>query len=139
MTWEQMQHMVDAGLIEIGSHTYDLHFPIDGPEGRGSALVTKKWLSELERYETDAEFRERVREDLALSKQLLEENLGIEVTSFAYPYGQWTDEVEEIGKEVGFEYFLTLDPQVQNKDQMTRVNVPPGLTLEEFVKLLDQD
>lgn len=139
LTWEQMQHMVDTGLIEIGSHTYDLHFHIDGPVGRGSALVTKKWLSELERYETDAEFRDRAREDLALSKELLEENLGIEVTSFAYPYGRWTDEVEEIGKEVGFKYFLTLDPQVQNEDQMTRVNVPPGLTLEEFVKLLDQD
>lgn len=42
MTWEQMKEMIESGLCELGSHTYDLHyFDLEGPNAEtwGAAAI----------------------------------------------------------------------------------------------------
>ena len=78
LTWDMCREMVESGLVEIGSHTYDLHRQVPGmPLGipRRSA-------------ESRQDYEDRVFTDIETSIQLLEAKLGREVTFFAYPYGQ---------------------------------------------------
>ncbi|MCL7749216.1 polysaccharide deacetylase family protein [Halalkalibacter sp. MEB205] len=42
LTYDQMREMVQSGVINIQSHTYDQHHSIQGANGRtGAALITK--------------------------------------------------------------------------------------------------
>ena len=62
LTWEQVQEMHQSGLVAFGSHT-----------------CTHRRLRSL----SDDE----IWQELAQSKQILEEKLGVPVVSFCYPYG----------------------------------------------------
>ena len=78
LSWEMCREMLASELIEIGSHTYDLHDQVPGmpfgiPRRRG---------------ESRQAYEKRVFPDIETSIQLLESNLGREITFFAYPYGQ---------------------------------------------------
>ncbi len=86
MSKKQLSELVRSNLVEIGSHAVD-HISLRG--------VTPK----------QAKFQ------IAESKDLLEESLGIEIKTFAYPYGGYTDDV------------IT---QVKNKRYTAAVTVVPG-------------
>lgn len=66
VTWSDVEALADSGLVTIGSHAY-----------------THRSLGLL----TVADAYEEARR----SKQLIEERVGIEVTSFAYPFGTRSD------------------------------------------------
>ncbi len=65
MTWDELAKLVEAG-ITIGSH--------------GLTHRSLGWMSE-----------EEAREEVVASRQLLEERLGVDVRSFAYPFGTRAD------------------------------------------------
>ena len=75
LTWEDCREMVQSGLVEIGSHTYNCH--TDSPRG-------------IKRAEDEAreDYEARVFTDLQTSIDLIEENVGTDVLFFAYPHGQ---------------------------------------------------
>lgn len=77
LSWEVCREMLASELIEIGSHTYNLHEPVPGmPLG-----IPRRSGESRQAYE------ERVFTDIETSIQLLESNLGCKITFFAYPYG----------------------------------------------------
>ncbi len=79
LSWRQCREMSESGLVEIGSHTYNLHNPDETAEyARGISRMTG---------ECDDDYYERVMGDLRKSVQIIEENVGTTVVSFAYPYG----------------------------------------------------
>lgn len=71
---EQLKEARDAG-IEIGAHS-----------------VTHAKLTKVS----------NAREEITKSKKVLEEKLGITVTAFAFPYGLYNDEIEQIVRESGY-------------------------------------
>jgi len=80
LTWDMCREMVDSGLVEIGSHTYDSH-------------TLERCLSRLE-GETQAEYEERVFPDVDKSVEIIRQRLGTQVEFFAYPNGRtdpWSD------------------------------------------------
>jgi len=89
MTWEQLAEMRDAG-VDIGGHT-----------------VTHSSLS-ARKGKSDEEYREWLRHELADSKKMLEQNLGIKVKTIAYPYGIHNETVREAVKEAGYEAGFTV-------------------------------
>lgn len=74
LTLDQLKEMRDQG-IEVGSHSM-IH-----------PYLTKS---------------KRAAWEITESKKVLEEKLGIQVTAFAYPYGNWNPEIEKMVKEAGY-------------------------------------
>lgn len=75
LTWAMCQEMIDSGLVEIGSHTYDSHK--ENPRG------IKRMKNE-----TRQDYETRIFSDIQKSIDLIQENLGVDVQFFAYPHGQ---------------------------------------------------
>jgi peptidoglycan/xylan/chitin deacetylase (PgdA/CDA1 family) len=92
LTWEQLREMKDAGF-EVGSHTVthcDLSKP-DGGEARGV-------------------YRERVKRELLVSKQTLDERLAQDTIALAFPFGGTTPEILQMCHSLGYRLGVTLRP-----------------------------
>jgi peptidoglycan/xylan/chitin deacetylase (PgdA/CDA1 family) len=95
MTWEQLAELRDAGVdIQAHSATHqDLRRPYD--------KVQKKKLN-------PEEYQQFLSNEIAGSKQLLEQKLAIRVNSFAVPFGYINDEVREFIMKSGYEAIFTV-------------------------------
>mgnify|MGYP001077981488 FL=1 len=76
LTWSMCRDMAQSGLVEIGSHTYNLHKEVAG----------------ISRYEGESReaYEARVLPDLQTSIDLIQANVGVKPLFFAYPLG-YTD------------------------------------------------
>lgn len=84
LTWDECRAMVQSGVWEFGSHTYDRHI-------RDDALG----VSRLD-GETREQYTARIAPDIEKSVALLQSELGIDVRYFAYPLGRvdaWCDDI----------------------------------------------
>lgn len=97
MSWEMCREMADSGLVEIGSHTYQLH-----NLGERNGNFTPGGINGIQRdpNESDEEFQVRVLGDLQLSHDLIEANLGRDLTFFAYPFGIREPDAEALIQEL---------------------------------------
>lgn len=111
MTWEQLREVSASGLVTVASHSHNLHRLVPAnPQGNlEAAAANRRYLAERGRYESEAEFRQRVREDLKTSKALLEEKLGQPVTILTWPFGAYNEVALEEARKLGFEMALTLE------------------------------
>lgn len=73
LTWAMCREMIRSGLVEIGSHTYNLHKEMPGI-GRHEG-------------ESRGDYEARVLPDLQTSIDIIQANLGTKPLFFAYPYG----------------------------------------------------
>jgi len=108
LTWEQMRTMLDSGLIEIGSHTHDMHQGIHGNPQRNlqPAAVTRLYT---DRYETRNEYLQRIEQDIATSARLIKQKTGRAPRVVVWPYGQYNSDVRNIAALHGMELSLSLD------------------------------
>ena len=78
LTWEQMKEMIASG-IDIGSHTRtEVYLP--------DVSVEQQW------------------QEIQMSKNILEQNLGVTVDHFAYPIGGFSEGIKEIVKGTCYNY-----------------------------------
>ncbi|TVR92609.1 MAG: hypothetical protein EA416_07060 [Trueperaceae bacterium] len=107
----------DGGLIEVGSHSYDLHHY--GEHGVPAAL--------RQPGETTSDHLERVRADLVLSRMLLEQQTDQAITALAWPFGVSSEAVATVAEGVGFELQFTTDEGYvtadSSRDALPRFNV----------------
>jgi peptidoglycan/xylan/chitin deacetylase (PgdA/CDA1 family) len=78
MSWDELRRVSASGLVEIGSHSYS-HVPDE------CLAPAQEW------------------EEKAVSKALLEEKLGIRVATYAYPYGEFSEEAKRVLRELGYQ------------------------------------
>jgi peptidoglycan/xylan/chitin deacetylase (PgdA/CDA1 family) len=95
ITWEQLGEMRDAGVdIEAHSKTHqDLRRAYD--------KVTKRHLS-------PAEYEQWLKDEIAGSKELLEQKLAIKVDCFAVPYGFYNEHIKQVARKAGYEAIFTV-------------------------------
>lgn len=77
LSWDMCREMLASELVEIGSHTYNLHKEAEGVLG-----IQRRSGESKQAYE------DRVFPDIETSIQLLESNLNCKITFFAYPHGR---------------------------------------------------
>lgn len=110
LTWAQAKEMVQSGLVELASHTHDLHHGIlSNPQGNvQAAAATHAYDASIGRYETDAEFDRRIERDLRKSGELIEKHTGQHPRIIVWPYGTTNDQSDAAAKRAGMPYGFTL-------------------------------
>lgn len=73
------------------------------------------------RYETDGEYRDRIRADLERNSDLLEAHLGVRPRVITWPYGRWNAMTVEAAREAGMPISLTLDVERGDVRELGRV------------------
>ncbi|MGH8082122.1 MAG: poly-beta-1,6-N-acetyl-D-glucosamine N-deacetylase PgaB [Lysobacter sp.] len=109
VTWEQLREMQASGLIEIASHSDNLHRGVtSNPQGNTMpAAITREWDGKTQRYESEAEYLARVRKDLAGSAAAIKRELGVSPQSVVWPYAAYNSQTNAIADELGM--FVTFD------------------------------
>ncbi len=120
MNWNQMREMQKSGLVEFVSHSNDLHKGIQANPQKNMepAAIVREYFPQLNRYETDAEYKTRVVDDLKKSKQVLDHELGIDTKAIFWPYGAVTPEAEEFAKQAGLPMSFSLGSVVSLADSV---------------------
>jgi len=123
----QMEEMV-LHNIYFQSHSHDAHKYIQGSNGKEDAFLVTRALNKDDEPETFEEYYDRVYQDLAKSKEVLDEILHQDTKALAVPFGRFTPTVKEIAASVGFDYNFTINPGVvtRNTDKMSLPRINAG-------------
>ena len=138
-TWAQLREMAASGLVEIASHSYDLHRGVlANPQGNLQPAATARiYDAATGSYESDAGWRARVRADLAKNAQVIERETGRRPRAIAWPYGSYNDELVRMAGELGSPVALALGDQANTADvpltAVRRVLVAHNPSLAEFI------
>lgn len=110
LTWEQVKEMVNSGLVEIGTHSYDLHKGVLGnPQGNiQPAATTRIYDPESKTYEGDDDYTKRIETDLLKSIETIEKQTGIKPRVIAWPFGEYNKTTMKIAQSIGLEINLSL-------------------------------
>jgi len=106
MYWDQLKEISQSNLVEIGAHS--MHHPsLDS-------------LSDKDAYN-----------EILDSKLVLELSLGRQITTFAYPYGHFSDQTVELVESAGFTSALTTEPGINDNqsDKFTLHRIHPGASI----------
>ena len=120
--------MHDSGLFEIGNHTYKMH---QFKPRFGIAKTSS---------ESEEDYKKALSNDILKLENKLQQECGFTSQVFAYPFGKYSKESENILRDIGFKAFLTCneginkvckgDPTVLS--HLKRINRTGLLSTEEF-------
>lgn len=145
-TWDEIREMSQSGLVEIESHTHDLHFKV-ASAGRMTPAFTallsdvpvwqaRKVMTEMERSGSASgadggserggagggwRFEtgsEALLEDLIASRRAIRRETGEESRYLAWPFGYGNAAVDSIARAAGFRMIFTLRPGPTNPEDL---------------------
>lgn len=116
ITWEQAREMSDSGLIEIASHTHDLHNGIlANPQNNlEPAATTRSYDPNYSAYESDRAYQSRIDRDLAKSSEIIYKHIGKRPRALIWPYGSFSHEAIGIARDNGFSVTMSLQDGINN-------------------------
>lgn len=135
LSWDELREMSQSGLVEIGSHSFDLHHGLQGnPQGNMQpAATTRRYLPESKGYENEASYRQRVQADLKRNNDLIRRYIGKSPRVIAWPYGRYNNIARDIALQQGMPIGLTLDDGANVDDTplwgLRRILVERGMSL----------
>ncbi len=137
LNWAQLEEMTRSGLVEVASHSYDLHYGILGnPQGNTQpAAVTLQYQSTRNQYETLDQRRTRTRADLERNSKLIAHHLGKRPRVMVWPYGAYDKIGVEEAARAGMPINFTLDvgrASVANTETIPRVLINKEMPLSTF-------
>jgi len=111
LTWDQIREMAQSGLVEIASHSYDLHHgAVANPQGNmQAAAVTRIYSDKTASYETDDQYRARIHQALMKSSEFIFQHTGIRPRVLVWPYGEYNDMAISAAKEAGMPMTMVLN------------------------------
>ncbi len=111
LSHDELHEMVKSGLIEIASHTYDLHRgALSNPQGnREPAATARLWSATDHHYEDEASYEHRVTADLEKNNEFLKRYTGKTPRIIVWPYGRYNIELRRQAEKLGMPIGLTLD------------------------------
>lgn len=112
MNWEEIKEISRNSLFEIGSH------------GLTHRKLHKLTIEEIEK-------------EVKVSKKILEENLGVEIKNFAYPFGRYNEVVLKIIRDSGYKYGFSIKPGRLSK-KIDKFQIP-RFGIDNFSSLFFKD
>ena len=113
MTISQIRDMMKYGA-ELGSHSVS-HQALTARHGR-----------------TDEQYLQWLKVEIEDSKKFLEETFGVPIRTFAYPYGNKSDEIAQMCLNAGYDAAVMVNPQKTTWDT-------PNGKVPRFVQIGDKD
>lgn len=133
-SWEQAKEMQDSGVINIESHTHNLHYYVRHGKDDQPALLSRQPEESQERYEA------RIYDDLKKSRELIEQHVGKASISLSYPYGAYDEATLKLAEKAGYKLLMTTETSrnERNADPLIhRVNVDGRYSGEQLIRLLN--
>ena len=114
-TWAQVKEMEQSGLVEVASHTHNLHNGINANPSGGQlpAVIAPEYKNG--KYETEDAYKNRLRSDFALTVQTLVNHIGKKPRVMVWPYGQFNDVAVQIARQAGMPHYFSLGEKIINK------------------------
>lgn len=103
LNWAQVREMIQSGLVEVASHSYDLHKGINAnPQANSqAAAVTRLYDDPMLVYETDEQYRERIHAALLKSAEFIFQHAGVRPRVMVWPYGEYNQIAVQASREAG--------------------------------------
>jgi biofilm PGA synthesis lipoprotein PgaB len=141
VSWEALRTMQASGLVEVATHTWDLHQGVLGnPFGNEQpAAVTRIHDPATGAYEAEADYLARIRSDLERASRRIEEELGRPPRAVVWPYGEYSRVTEALARELGMPISMGLVPGDQPLDRldgMKRFVISGNPTVEDLAWFL---
>lgn len=138
MSWPDLQKLQKSPLVEIISHSHDLHRGIpSNPQGNEyAATVTRRYSHNAHGYESETEFRRRIRQDFETSVAKMKRYLNITPRAIAWPYGAYDQVLLEEMARVGISFHFTLEngpTPPQQFPKIKRIIVRNAASLASFI------
>jgi len=123
LDWAQLKALSKNPLVEIVSHSHALHrWVVSSPQQTfAPSAITRVYQVKQHSYETEQDFRQRIRNDLVLARDRFRKELGFEPAALTWPYGEYDRVTMEIARSVGFRYQLTLDEGQASRSELPNV------------------
>ena len=114
-TWAQVKEMEQSGLVEVASHTHNLHNGINANPSGGQlpAVIAPEYKNG--KYETEDAYKNRLRSDFALTVQTLVNHIGKKPRVMVWPYGQFNDVAVQLARQAGMPHYFSLGEKIINK------------------------
>lgn len=143
LSWEQISEMAASGLVEIASHSYDLHRGIPAnPQGNLTAAVVTYRFEAGSGYEEERTHAARIRADLARNSALIKAKTGHAPRVMVWPYGRDSGQAIEIARELGMPFAMNLDGGINEvAGDMSRIRrdaIINNPALNDFIALVDK-
>jgi poly-beta-1,6-N-acetyl-D-glucosamine N-deacetylase len=139
LTWEQVRAIKASGLVEIASHSFDLHRgTIAGPQGLSEPDVTTKSFDPATgTYESDGKQRSDIAADLGRMARRIRAETGTAPRVMVWPYGEYGGLSIDVAAANGMPIALTLvdgSADLAKLSTLSRHLVAPDPTLGRFVQ-----
>jgi peptidoglycan/xylan/chitin deacetylase (PgdA/CDA1 family) len=136
MTWDELRTIARSPLVEVLSHSDDLHRNVVGNAfgARLPSAETRLYDPKTKSYESEDAHNERVRADLSRSIKRIKDELGVAPRGITWPYGRYDGPALGVASAVGLRIYLTLDEQPTLPAEWPRVNRG---TFKTYRKLAD--
>lgn len=108
LTWTQIRELQASGLVEIASHSHDLHRGVlaNSQNNEQPAAVTIRYFASG--YEDGTSYLARINNDLAISAKLIKKHTGRAPRVVAWPFGAYNDALLAAATDNGMTIALTL-------------------------------
>ncbi|MFE8100669.1 poly-beta-1,6-N-acetyl-D-glucosamine N-deacetylase PgaB [Brenneria goodwinii] len=139
--WRQVREMSQSGLVEIGAHTYAQHKGhVANPQANMEPYaVSRGYDPHARRYESVADYRRRINDDVALITQRISDVTGKAPRVWVWPYGAAGGEALKIVRRHGYQMALTLEKGLASTDEpynVPRILVANNPELRQFAQMV---
>ncbi len=139
LTWDEIRAIKDSGLVELASHSFDLHRgTVSGPQGFSQPdITTKNFNTATGMYESDSEQRSDIDADLGRMVRRIQAETGTAPRVMVWPYGEYGGIAIDVAAANGMPITLTLvdgSASIARLSAIQRHLVAPDPTLGRFVQ-----
>ena len=142
-TWKMVREMANSPLVEVGAHTWNLHFGSQAnPMGSKLPAVANRLYNKKTRtYETDEQYFQRVNGDITLITNKLKSVTGKSPRAWVWPYGAASGTALDLVKKQGYQMAFPLNSGLANAaylDDIPRILIADNPSLNSFASQIAQ-